>query len=245
MLNKQDFTIILPVLNEELAIGVVIQELLDYGYDNILVVDGNSTDATLEIVSSFNLPLLSQEGAGKTGALTTAISNIQTPYFLVMDGDNTYDPNDIAKFLRIVEGHDQVFGVRERNIHISNLHKFGNWIINKTISVLYGKDITDACTGMYLLKTESAKKLEFITSGFEVEVEMAIQNLINGKIAEVPINYRNRIGESKLDTWKIGSTIMLKIIKMSFYYKSRMPLIILLLFIAGFLLSVGSGYISL
>ena len=67
---KDQVTIVIPVLNEEKAIGQVIEELRMGGYSNILVVDGYSTDRTVD-----------------------------TPYMLVMDGDYIYCAKDVARLL--------------------------------------------------------------------------------------------------------------------------------------------------
>ena len=96
--TKDNFTVVIPVLNEEEAIGQVLESVKDCGYYNILVMDGYSTDDTVAIASNNGVRVITQLGIGKTGAIKTAIEHIRTPYFVVMDGDCTYDPRDIKNF---------------------------------------------------------------------------------------------------------------------------------------------------
>ncbi|MEM0054067.1 MAG: glycosyltransferase family 2 protein [Nitrososphaeria archaeon] len=215
---KDQVTIILPTLNEEKAIGQVIEEIKQQGYTNILVVDGYSKDKTVEIAKQKGATVIYQHGKGKAGAIKTAIEHTQTPYLLIMDADNTYDPKDITKFLEHAENYDQIIGVRTNRKNIPFIHRIGNWIITKTFNTLTGTKLTDICSGMYLLKTETAKELDIQTTGFEVEAEIAIQTQTNGKITEIPINYRKRIGTKKLSTIKHGYKIMTTIINLAKNY---------------------------
>ena len=78
-LNVEDITIVIPTLNEEEAISSVIEDVITHGYENIIIVDGNSTDRTVEIAKKHGVKILKQNGKGKTGAIITAIQNIKTP----------------------------------------------------------------------------------------------------------------------------------------------------------------------
>jgi glycosyltransferase involved in cell wall biosynthesis len=213
-IGKEDLTVIIPTLNEAGAIGQLIDELKSRDY-NILVVDGRSTDGTVEIVRSKGIKLIFQEGKGKADALRTGIKFVKTPYLLVMDGDYTYDPDDIEKFLNTE--FDEVIGVRKRD-NMKKSHIFGNWLITKVFNVLFGTGLRDVCSGMYLLKTEIAREIEFRSRGFSAEVEIAAYVAsTGGKIGEVEINYRNRIGKPKLKKMH-GISIVLSSIRLMLEY---------------------------
>ena len=206
--NKDEVTVVLPTLNEEEAIGRVIKELKLVGCCNILVVDGYSTDGTAEVAESNGCFVVFQHSSGKCGAIETAIENVKTPYILVMDGDCTYDPKDIDSFLAHAERYDQIIGVRTNGkSNIPRFNRFGNWLITKTFNVLMGTKLSDVCSGMYLINTDVARKLELNTRGFDVEVEIAAQTATSGKVTEVPIAYRQRLGCRKL-RWKDGFQII-------------------------------------
>lgn len=71
---------------------------------------------------------------------------------------------------------------------------------------------------MYLLKTDVARRLELNSGGFDVEAEVAVQNITNGSVTEFSISYRERLGKRKLSTWKQGVQILWTVIRMSFSY---------------------------
>jgi dolichol-phosphate mannosyltransferase len=213
-IGKGDLTVLIPTLNEAGAIGQLIDELKSRDY-NILVVDGRSTDGTVEIVRSRGIKLIFQEGKGKADALRTGIKFVKTPYLLVMDGDYTYDPDDIEKFLNTE--FDEIIGVRKRD-NMKKSHIFGNWLITKVFNVLFGTGLRDVCSGMYLLRTEVAREVEFRSKGFSVEVEIAAHVAsTGGRIGEVEINYRKRIGDPKLRKLH-GISIILSIIRLMLEY---------------------------
>lgn len=217
--SKDDVTVVLPTLNEEHGIGQIISELKLVGYHNILVVDGYSTDGTAKVAESNGCCVVLQHSMGKCGAIETAIENVKTPYMLIMDGDCTYDPKDIGNLMAHAENYDQIIGVRANGrAHIPRLNRIGNRLITTTFNVLMGTKLSDVCSGMYLLKTETARQLRLNTKGFDVEVEIAAQTASRGKITEVPIDYRKRVGVQKLSSLKHGFQIVRTIFGMARAY---------------------------
>lgn len=214
---KDDVTVVLPVLNEEEGISAVIDELHENGYNNILVVDGYSTDLTLEAARSKGVTVIEQHGRGKTGAIKTAIEHLSTPYMLVMDGDFTYSAANIERLLAHAKGYDQIIGARSQE-NISRVHRFGNRLISKIFNTLFGTTISDVCSGMYILNTKSAKQLVFRTKGFSVEAEVLAQMAMQGKVTEVPIEYRKRLGQPKLSTMVHGVDILKSIFGLARIY---------------------------
>ena len=214
-------TIVIPTLNEQEAIGKVLDELFSIGLKNILVVDGYSSDHTLDTVKNYPVSVFLQHGKGKTGALKTAFEKVKTPYMILMDGDFTYDPSCINRFLEHMQSYDQIIGVRnlDDKKNMSFLHKLGNKIITKTFNALMGTNLSDLCSGMYILRTESTKDIDLSSTGFDVEAEIAAQIASFGRITEVPINYRQRIGQQKLSTWKHGFKILNSILKLAITYR--------------------------
>lgn len=212
----QDVTIVVPTWNEVQAIGQVIDEIREYGYKHILVLDGYSTDGTADAALKKGVQVVSQTGRGKTGALATAVQYVETPYILVMDGDCTYDPSNIEKLIAHARTYDEVIGARtygRENIPI--LNRLGNRFISWFFKVMFAVNLTDVCSGMYLIRTQAAKKLEFTTGGFDVEVEIAAQFADDGKVTEVPINYRSRVGRQKLSSLRHGFTIATSILRLA------------------------------
>lgn len=211
--SKDHITVVIPTKNEGEAVGLVLEELKQHGYDNILVVDGYSVDNTVDVANCNGGQVIFQHGRGKTGALRTAVEHVDTPYMLVMDGDHSYSAEDIGRFLDHAENYDQIIGSRiEGRESIPRLHRFGNWVITKVFNLLMGTNLSDVCSGMYLLRTEKGRGLELNSAGFDVEAEIAAQMATGGKLTEVPISYRMRVGESKLSTWRTGLGLLCSVV---------------------------------
>jgi glycosyltransferase involved in cell wall biosynthesis len=207
-------TIVIPTFNEREAIGKVLDELFSIGLTNILVVDGHSSDGTLDVIKKYPVSIIFQRDRGKADALKTAFENVKTSYMMIMDGDFTYDPSCVYRFLEYIGLYDEIIGVRhpdKKNMRL--LHKIGNKILTQTFNVVHGTNLSDICSGMYVLRAEIVKNIDVSSAGFEVEVEIAAHVASSGKIAEVPINYRQRIGKQKLCTWECGFKILNAILK--------------------------------
>jgi len=204
-------TVVIPVLNEQEAIGKVLDDLKSEGFEHVLVVDGYSDDGTRAIAASKGAMVIQQHGAGKAGALATAIDAVTTPYLLVMDGDYTYKASDIHRLLGHAGEYDEVIGARTRGRkNIPRFNRLGNWLISKTFKLLFGEPVTDVLSGMYLLRTDAIRQVKITSTSFDIEVEIASSVASTGRITQVPIGYGERLGTQKLrpaDGGRIISTL--------------------------------------
>jgi dolichol-phosphate mannosyltransferase len=213
-------TVVIPTLNEESGIAKVIEELHSLNMKNIIVIDGYSKDKTAEIATNLGAKVLYQQGKGKTGALKTAVDAVDTPYILVMDGDFTYDASSISRLLQHMASYDEIIGARvpTDKTSMTGLHKIGNSVITKVFNLLMNTNLSDVCSGMYILRTDASRDIHLSTTGFDVEAEIAAQIASSGRITEVPINYRPRLGKQKLSTWKHGFKIIRSIVNLAKSY---------------------------
>lgn len=206
-------TVVIPTLNEEQAIGPLIDETKAAGYSKILVVDGYSKDKTVEIARKRGVLVVGQHDKGKTGAVLVARDVVDTPYFLLMDGDCSYNPKDIDRFVTHAGGYDLIVGARpKRNPNMSTTHRLGNWILTREFNILMGSGIPDVACGMYLVRMEKMNGLLFDRHGFEVDQEILAQMLVNGRVTTVPIDYRKRVGKAKAPTWRQGFRALFAIV---------------------------------
>jgi glycosyltransferase involved in cell wall biosynthesis len=245
---RDDVTILIPVLNEAEAIGDVIDEVISVGIprENILVVDGGSTDGTVKIVKSKGVKIIKQQGEGKADAIKSAIPHIKTGLVLVMDGDYTYPAKHIKDLCQAKnKGVDEVIGRRVVNDRTQGvLYRLGNWILTKSFNLLFGIRLKDVLSGMYLLDRETLENMEFKSKGFGVESEIAAHIAgTGGEIVEVPIEYRERKGEKKLRV-KHGIDIMSQMIRFATMYNPVFLVFTLggLLLIPGLLLGFWVAY---
>jgi dolichol-phosphate hexosyltransferase len=241
-IDKNDVTIVIPTLNEEKGIELVLKDVLLAEYPHVIVIDGNSIDDTVKIVKNFNVALYPQSGKGKTGAIKTALSYIKTPCFVVIDGDYTYSVKDIDSLLDKAIFNNQVIGARRDRNNIKLLNRFGNNVINMLFNLFYSTRLTDVCSGLYILKTSFAKNLVLETGGFDVEVEIAAQAAESNKIEEIPISYGSRVGTQKLNPFRDGFRIISSIFKLSRNYS---PLIFYMCLISALCFFLGVGLLIL
>ncbi len=238
-ITLKDVEVVIPTLNEEEAIEKVLDEVFSVGIkpEQVMVVDGHSTDRTRDIAREKGVRVLLQEGKGKADAIKTAIKHATRPYMLVMDGDYTYPATEIPKLVgKANENFDEVIGARlygRENIPL--LHRFGNWVITKIFNLFFGTKLRDVLSGMYLVKLSLVRDLPIESRGFSIEVDIAAKVAsITGKITEIPIYYRRRIGEKKLRMIH-GILIVKDIVKLAWRYNPAFIILILgaLLFIPG------------
>ena len=221
-------TVLLPALNEENAIGDVIdsiptEELAIAGYNTeILIVDGHSTDRTMEIARHKGAGVIMQSGRGKGFAVRTGFEKTCSDFLIMLDADGTYPSESIPAFLSLLEnGADVVMGSRllgqiERG-SMSDMNRAGNRLLSFMASQLYGKTTTDICTGMWGFNRKAIQSLRLNSHGFEIEAEMFAQaTKASLAISEIPINYGRRKGEAKLGSLRSGMNIALKILRKRF-----------------------------
>ena len=224
-----EVSVVIPTLKEENTIGKVIDDcikalnkkkingkVINY---SILVVDGNSKDRTVEIAKKKNANVIIDERKGKGIAIINSFKKINSDYLIMLDGDDTYNPEDIPLFLEKLmdEGIDIVIGRRVfQENSMTKLNRFGNYIINLLIRNLYKIDVHDSCTGFWGFKKKAYKDFANIDArGFDLEVLMVINSLkYNFSIAEIETKYGVRVGDTNLNPVRDGASILAVIIRL-------------------------------
>jgi dolichol-phosphate mannosyltransferase len=215
--NKDEVCILIPTLNEDLTIGKLVREFRELGYNHILVIDGNSTDNTVNISRESGADVSTQSGKGKGNAIVEAFNIIEQPYILMLDGDGTYSPKDAEKMLTpLFSGFDQVIGDRLINAEegsFSRLNLFGNHMVNYLFKIAHSRDLHDILSGYRAFTQPAIQQMNLKEKGFEIETEISVESVRNGqRVMVVPIKYSRRPGTvTKLspfhDGIKIVSTI--------------------------------------
>ncbi len=202
--RRKRVTILLPTLNEALALGHVVdslplEELLATGYRvTLFVVDGNSSDDTVDIALDRGARVMLQSSPGKGEGIKLAFRNITSEYTVMLDADGTYPAGLIPQFVaRLEEGWDVVLGNRMRlgRTSMSMLHYLGNRFLTGLAANLYSSDISDLCTGMWGFSRFAVKTLEPLleASEFDIEADVFAKSMNAGlKITELEIDYGER-----------------------------------------------------
>ncbi|MBN2109805.1 MAG: S-layer glycoprotein N-glycosyltransferase AglJ [Methanosarcinaceae archaeon] len=247
-MSNEDVCVLIPALNEEATIGKVIRDFRSEGFDNILVIDGHSTDRTPEIAESEGARVVVQSGKGKGQAIQEAFEIIDSDYVVMVDGDGTNLAKDVHAVLApVLDGTaDHVMGNRLVGYEegaFTRLNLIGNKLINKMFGMAYGVWLDDILTGYRAFNKKAFKSFELKKLGFEVESEITIESVKKDlRIREVPTTYlaRHSEGATKLnplkDGWRIGSTIykMAKLHNPMFYFGLIGGLFILAGLVTGF-----------
>lgn len=245
VVHPSQVTVVIPTLNEEEGIGEVIDEVASLGYENVLVVDGGSTDRTIELADAHGANVILQEGRGKTKAIESATDFVTTDYLVVMDGDWTYPAKYIQPLVDLLDNNDEVIGWRQNGRkNIPLLNRLGNKILTKEFALLFSAKVHDICSGMYAIKTSFAGDLFYESSGFSTEVELAAQVASSaGHIVEIPIDYRERKGKRKMSPSRDGPRIAGDIVRLSWSYSPILTLaaVTSLLLVPGALLAGWSA----
>jgi glycosyltransferase involved in cell wall biosynthesis len=203
-------TAVIPTINEEDTIGLVIDGLLKSveGIE-IIVVDTNSTDKTKEIAMEKGATVINESRKGYGIAYKTGLKLASGDIIVCMDGDNTY-PTDIVKPLLEIIKMDSVdfiscdrMTLRTQHNYTS-LHYIGNSVLNFTMGVLFRINLNDSQSGMWIFYRELYEKMKNLSNGMSFSEDIKIDAARLGKLIEVPIKYGIRISKPKLKTWNDG-----------------------------------------
>jgi dolichol-phosphate mannosyltransferase len=245
-----EVTVVIPTLNEVRAIGRVLEEVLALGIprENVVVVDGGSTDGTVEVASSYGVRVVLQEGRGKADAVRTGLRYVGTPYVVVMDGDYTYPARYIPKLLEALTSGDcdlvvgaRVLGEGSQGV----LFRFGNRVLTAFFDIMFGARLRDVLSGMYASRLADLREVAFEMGGFSLESEVVAHFASLGRVCEVPIEYRPRLdpGAKKLRVVH-GLRIALDMLRLTWRYNPVFTIFALgaLLLIPGLALGAWVGY---
>ena len=232
--NMQSTQAIIAAINEEQGIGSTLAELLDYIPNvDLLVVDGRSTDRTVEIAKNLGAEIFVQDGSGKGDAIAKAINNLDpaAKYIIITDADYTYPARYIPSMIRLLESNPNVgmvCGNRfTENVDSKALHSifyFGNRLIAFTHNLLNGVSLVDPLTGLRVVRAEILRDWKVQSKGFDIEVEL--NHFVERKglnILEIPIEYRVRLGEKKLGIHNGGEIFKRMFIELAYETTNPLP----------------------
>ncbi|MFA4820545.1 MAG: glycosyltransferase family 2 protein [Candidatus Aenigmatarchaeota archaeon] len=200
-------SIIIPTINEEKSIGSTIRNIhkcLKSVKHEIIIVDTNSTDKTIEIAKTLGARVVNEPRRGYGQAYKTGFKHVRGDIIVTLDADSTYPVESIMKLVDRLKGADFVSGLRQRSEGMSLLHRFGNWSITTCANVLFLKNFKDSQSGMWAFRKSLLKKMNLTNNSWPFSGEIKIEAARNGRFVEVPIIYRKRRGESKVRSWKVG-----------------------------------------
>jgi glycosyltransferase involved in cell wall biosynthesis len=211
---------VIPTLNEAENLRVLLP-LLPHWIDELIIVDGYSTDDTVETARQLyaQAVIIMARQRGKGAALRSGFAAATGDIIVVLDADCSMHPREIIVLVSaLISGADLVKGSRfiqgGGTDDMSIVRMIGNWGLTMAVRALFGGSFTDLCYGYLAFWAKHVKLLEPICDGFEIESFLNVQALKSGlRIFEVPSFEAKRMhGESKLrafpDGWRVLKTIL-------------------------------------
>ncbi len=223
--KMKKITILIPCYNEAKGVAKVIKSiptsrLRKLGFrTEVIVIDNNSKDRTSSVAHKAGAKVVFEAKQGKGYAILTGFNAVSkdTDYVVMIDGDNTYNANEMLRLIEPMENgfSDVIIGTRlAGRINAGSMSMFnrvGNWGFTFLARRAYCSNVTDVCTGYFAWKKEVVDDLKRYaeSDGFSIEMEMiAKMSRLGYSIYSVPITYSGRAGRTHLRPVRDGVKIL-------------------------------------
>lgn len=223
-------SVIVPVYNEQRTIDIVLAKVREVDIDKeIIVVDGNSRDGTRAILKmeekkGDTVVIYQKKRSGRGSAIKEGLRIATGDVVIFQDADLELDPSDYPALLTPIRSGDAtvVFGSRfkgNKRPGMSFLQFWGNKIINWSVNLLYGTNLTDVETCYQVFRREALSGITLKNNEFAFTVELTVKLIKKGyDIKEIPITYfpRGRAQGKKI-YWKDGFVSLYTLLKYKFF----------------------------
>ncbi|MDO9498529.1 glycosyltransferase family 2 protein [Falsiroseomonas sp.] len=208
--------VLIPCYNEEVAIPKVVADFrAALPTAMIHVYDNNSRDGTREAARAAGAQVMREVQQGKGHVVRRMLADIEADFYVLVDGDDTYDAAAAPEMLRLAmeDRLDMVTGTRvtEAKAAYRPGHVLGNQVLTGLVRVIFGNRVSDMLSGYRVFSRRFAKSFPALAEGFETETEFTVHALeLRMPVGEVPSSYRARPpgSTSKLNTWRDGFRIL-------------------------------------
>lgn len=201
---------VIPTINEEKTIGMVIDGLNKMGHEvEVIVVDTNSTDRTTDIAEEKGAIVVNQPKKGYGVAYKTGLERMSGDIAVCLDGDGTYPTDVIPPLIQILEMDEVDFISCDRITlrtakNYTTLHFVGNSVLTKAVGVFFKVNLKDSQSGMWIFRADLYRQMAGLSDGMSFSQDIKIEAIKLGKFIEIPIKYGVRITKPKLKTWRDG-----------------------------------------
>lgn len=211
-----DVSVVMPCLNEERSVALCVSKAMEgirrSGMrGEVIVVDNGSTDQSAELASRAGARVVTEPKRGYGNAYRAGFRIARGRFLVMGDADDSYDFHELGVLVApLTAGFDYVLGSRFGGDLLPGSmtwsHRYlGNPVLTSVLNRFFGLKSTDAHSGMRAFTRDAYTRMEPTSPGMEFASELVINSaLLELKVAEVPITYRPRIGETKLRTFRDG-----------------------------------------
>ncbi len=229
-------SIVIPAYNEEAAIGSIIERCLatrshliarsPVDEVEVIVVSDGSTDRTVEIASQFDEIRLEvfEANRGYGAAIKHGFELADGELVSFLDADGTCDPEFFAPLCNKLLHEGAVIALGSRmspQSHMPRIRRVGNTIYAAILSILSNQVVTDTASGMRVIRREALDQLYPLPDGLHFTPAMSARALMDDrmKIVEIPMDYQERVGESKLHVVRDGIRFFQTIFEMTLVWR--------------------------
>jgi glycosyltransferase involved in cell wall biosynthesis len=219
--DRPRVSVVIPARNQPRNIAHVLSTLPDDIHE-VLLVDGASTDGTIEVACAVmpEIRVISQPGTGKGDALAAGLAECTGEIVIMLDADGSADGAEIPRFVdALLAGADLAKGSRflegGGSTDLTPLRRAGNRFLCGLVNIAYRTHYSDLCYGYNAGWTAPLRQLKLDCAGFEVETVLSIRSATSRlKITEVPSFELPRLfGESNLRPMRDGLRVLRAIVR--------------------------------
>lgn len=222
MYREHSISVVLPCYNEEEGVRVTIADMPSL-VDEVVVVDNNCSDRTAEVANALGAKVVIESRRGYGAAIKAGFRAATADIIVTMDADATYPRNFIPVLLDVMIEEGLDFISCDRTGHKAEeansfLRVLGNFALNVALFVLFGVWLTDSQSGMWILRRSILPQLTLTSDNMSFSEELKIEAFTRKgiKARELPIYYKARVGESKLNLWHDGFANLLFLFRKRF-----------------------------
>ena len=223
--------VVLTTLNEITGIKKIVPQINREWAEEIIFVDGGSTDGTIEEAKKmgFKVVMQTQKGdftGGHGAALVDGVNATTSDNIIFFGPDGNAEPEKIPELIeKIKEGYDQVlvtrFGKGSVNLDAGIVDTFGNKMFTFLVNCFFGGHWTDMLNGSRIISRKAFNELKYDAMGMDTTQQMSVRGLTRRqKICEIIGNEGKRIGgKRKMRPLSTGASLSLGIIKEFIFWK--------------------------
>ncbi len=224
---RSKVSVVIPALNEERSIVEITEKCLPYSND-VLILDGDSTDRTVELGREAGARIVVCKERGKGRALRKAIAHVKNEITVFIDADGSHDPDEIPNLVqpiledkadhvsgsRLLGGSDELHGTFDECFRL-----MGSSFITAMINWKFGVRLSESQNGFRAAKTEVLRSLDLRENITTIEQEMIIKTLKKGyRMMDVPSHeYRRKFGESHIKLTSVSYRYVYSFLKYLFF----------------------------
>lgn len=217
------FSVVVPARNEEGTIGEVLRSVRGLT-DDLIVIDGHSTDRTVAVARQHGAKVVKDNGLGKGDAVRVGLAHARYPITVFIDADGSHDADDIPRLVgpiatgdaelvmgsRMLGGSDELFG------SIAEVTRLmGSLVISLSINYRFGVRLTDYQNGFRAIRTDVGRSIGLRSNLTTIEQEMAMKCLAAGyRVIERPTHeYARKGGVSKINVMRVAHVYIWNLVR--------------------------------